>query len=106
MPPLHCSINHKTMLAMRELTFDQLPKAVVQLFDKLEGIEQLLLERQTPPPPADDFLSLKEAADFLSIAPQTMYQNVKRIPHHKRFGKLYFKRSELVAYLEAGTKNQ
>lgn len=56
----------------------------------------------TPPPPADDFLSLKEAAQFLHVAEQTMYQNIKHIPHQKRFGKLYFKRSELEAYLEEG----
>lgn len=87
---------------MRELTFDQLPKAIIQLYDKLEGIEQLLLERQTPPPPTDDYLNLKDSAKFCHVAEQTMYQNVKRIKHSKRFGKLYFKRSDLVAYLEEG----
>ena len=90
---------------MRELTFDQLPSAVVQLFNKLEGIEALLLERQQVPPPDDDFLLLKEAAEFMHSAEQTVYQNIKKIPHYKRFGKLYFKRSELVAYLENGKKN-
>lgn len=80
---------------------------------RLNNLEALTLEvlqylrgANPTPPPADDFLSLKDAADFLSVAPQTMYQNIKHIPHSKRFGKLYFKRSELVAYLEAGTKNQ
>lgn len=81
---------------------------------RLNNLEALTLEvlqhlrgTNTSPPPADDFLSLKEAAEFLHVAPQTIYQNIKRIPNHKRFGKLYFKRSELVAYLEEGaTKNQ
>lgn len=93
---------------MTELTFDQLPKAVIQLYNKLEGIEALLLERQqiAAPSPADDFLTLKDTAEFLSVAPQTIYQNIKRIPHQKRFGKLYFKRSELVAYLEQGAAPQ
>lgn len=76
---------------------------------RLNNLEALTLQvlqhlrsNDSTPPPADDFLSLKEAASFLGIAPQTMYQNVKRIPHHKRFGKLFFRRSELVAYLEDG----
>ena len=78
---------------------------------KLVRLERLLLEMRddltaAPAPAADDFLSLKEAAEFLSVAPQTIYQNIKRIPHHKRFGKLYFKRSELVAYLEQGATAQ
>ena len=80
---------------------------------RLTNIEALTLEvlellssSSISPPPADDYLSLKEAAEFLSVAPQTMYQNIKRIPHQKRFGKLYFKRSELVAYLENGATAQ
>lgn len=57
----------------------------------------------SPPPPADDFLSVKEAAEFLNVAPQTIYQNVKRIRHSKRMGKLHFRRSDLVDFIENGT---
>ena len=52
----------------------------------------------------NEYLTVDEAAKFLKVARQTIYQNVKRLPHIKRFGKLYFKVSELVAYLEAGQK--
>lgn len=74
---------------------------------RLNRIESLLLEIQESKPvftpaPADEFLSLKDAAQFLGVAPQTMYQNIKKLPHMKRFGKLTFKRSELIAYLEEG----
>ncbi len=96
---------------MSELTqfkifFQGLVKPIIN-----EAIEEaitkaLSLPPAPTPPPADDYLSLKDAADFLSVAPQTMYQNTKRIPHIKRFGKLYFKRSELVAYLEQGATAQ
>lgn len=78
------------------------------LESRLSRIEELILDLKypsttaTPPPPADEFLSLKQAAEFLSIAPQTVYQNVKRIPHSKRFGKLFFRQSDLIAYLEEG----
>lgn len=47
-------------------------------------------------------LSVKQAADFLNIAPQTVYQRIKKIPHKKRFGKLYFYASDLRAYINGG----
>ena len=52
-------------------------------------------ENETP-------ITLKQAADFLGIAPQTVYQQIKKIPHNKRFGKLYFFESELLEYLKGG----
>ncbi len=84
----------------------------VSIESKLLRLERQLLEMRdiltasSTPAPADDFLSLKEAAEFLNVAPQTIYQNIKRIPHMKRFGKLAFKRSELLAYLEEGRVTQ
>ena len=47
-------------------------------------------------------LTLKEAANFLGIAPQTVYQNIKKIPSRKKHGRHYFLKSELAAYLQAG----
>ena len=47
-------------------------------------------------------LDVKRAATFLGISQQTIYQNIGKIPHSKRFGKLYFLRSELEAYLADG----
>ena len=48
----------------------------------------------------DAILRTKEAAKLLGISVQTIYKNSWKIPHMKRFGKLYFKKSELIAYLE------
>ena len=53
------------------------------------------LDNETP-------LSVKQAADFLGIAPQTIYQRIKVLPHKKRFGRLYFYPSDLRAYLNDG----
>jgi predicted DNA-binding transcriptional regulator AlpA len=47
-------------------------------------------------------LNLKEAADFLGLAEQTLYQRVKKVPHTKRFGRLYFFEDELLDYLKTG----
>lgn len=45
-------------------------------------------------------LSLSEAAEFLGISDQTIYQNIKKLPHRKKFGRLYFFTFELLAYLD------
>ncbi len=48
------------------------------------------------------YLTASDAAKFLGIAKQTLYQSVSQVPHTKRFGKLYFLESDLTAYLEGG----
>lgn len=55
-----------------------------------------------PGPDEEKPLSVGQAAEFLNISEQTVYQNVKKIPHKKRFGRLYFYRAELAEYLNAG----
>ena len=51
-------------------------------------------------------LSLKEAAVFLKLAPQTIYGFTSKrvIPFLKRGKKLYFKRTDLEQWLETGKK--
>jgi len=50
-----------------------------------------------------DFL---EMCDFLGIAQSTGYQRVSRgeIPHFKKGRRLYFRKSELVAWIESGRR--
>ena len=51
-----------------EMTFEKLPEAVSQLFDKLEIIEQLILSKSnTPLPEADQLLTIKQAAAILHL---------------------------------------
>ena len=47
-------------------------------------------------------LNVEQAAEFLGVSKQTIYQNIARLPKRKRFGRLYFFRSELAEYLNAG----
>ena len=49
-----------------------------------------------------EHLTAAEAAKYLSIAKQTLYQNIEKVPHTKRFGKLYFLQSDLEDYLKGG----
>ena len=48
------------------------------------------------------FLTVKEAAEFLGLAIQTIYQlsHYREIPHYKPNGKrIYFKKSDLIDYV-------
>lgn len=91
---------------MEVLTFEQLPQAVSLLHDKLNHIEQLLREGNNQPAPADELLSISEAAKFLNLSVPTLYGKVSRkeIPVNKQGKRLYFYRSELADWIKAGRK--
>lgn len=42
-----------------------------------------------------NYITPQEAADFLGISLQTLYQHIDRVPSHKRYGKLCFWKPEL-----------
>jgi hypothetical protein len=50
----------------------------------------------------DDPIDPKSAADYLNLSTSAVYKNLDKIPHRKRHGKLYFFKSELRSYLDAG----
>lgn len=92
---------------MNELTFDQLPKAISEMADRLEKIEKLLLSQANPTQPeADQFLTIKQVAEILSLSVPTIYGLVQRaeIPSCKRGKRLYFSRQELMDWIKAGRK--
>ncbi len=51
-----------------------------------------------------DVMDLKEVAAFLKVSRHTIYRmtHKREIPHYKKGGKLYFKRSEIEAYRDSG----
>lgn len=49
-------------------------------------------------------ITMEEAAKILMMAPQTIYHNIDKIPHHKRNGRLYFFESELIDYIRTGSE--
>lgn len=79
-----------------------------EIYERLGNIEGFLLaldEKLTaspsqPPTDGKLYLSAKQAADFMGIKLQTLYQNIDRIPHLKKHGKLLFTRDGLIAYIE------
>lgn len=92
---------------MEHITFEQLPNAVGQIFNKLERLEQLLRNQNTTViEQPEKLLSIQEAADFLNLKVPTIYTKVSRgeLPVMKRSNRLYFSQSELLEYLKTGRK--
>lgn len=89
------------------ITFDELPKAVGQLYEKLESIEKLLLQKSSPVlVESDQLLTIQQAADLISLSVPTIYGLVSRkeIPVSKRGKRLYFSKQELTDWIKAGRK--
>ena len=92
---------------MEQLTFEQLPKAFSQFNDRLENIEKLLLQRSNPiTPETDQLLTIKQAAELITLSVPTLYGLVSRkeIPVSKRGKRLYFSKFELTDWIKAGRK--
>ncbi len=62
----------------------------------------------TPEPtqPTPDILNFDEMCNFLGIAKPTGYAKTSNgdLPHFKKGGKLYFKMSELITWIESGRR--
>ena len=86
---------------MNKPSFDELPNAVGQMIEKLNSIEQLL-KSYNPLEPADQPLTVKEAAKFLNISVPTVYDYVhkREIPYSKLRKNLYFSRQELIEWIK------
>lgn len=92
---------------MTEITFNELPKVVSQLAEKLNNIERLLLAQNNgKEPETDKFFSIKEAAEFINLSVPTVYGLVHRsaIPCMKRNKRLYFSKFELKEWISSGRK--
>lgn len=89
----------------QEITFDSLPKAMASLFEEVKQIKSLILDTSTKEA-GDQLFSIQETAEFLHVKRQTLYSYVSKgiIPHHKRAGRLYFSKSELIEWIKAGNK--
>lgn len=78
---------------------------------RLSNIETLLLDikhnpKQRPTELPEQPLSIKEAAELLTLSVPTIYSKVSKgeLPVMKRGNRLYFSRTELLEYLKAGRK--
>jgi len=57
-------------------------------------------------PDNDELLTVDEAAKFLKVTRPTIYGYLynKQIPNLKKRGRVYFKKSELIAWLQTGSR--
>lgn len=91
-----------------KITYDTVPQALSYLIGKVEKLESLL-ETATPTAPAEKqpvWMTMEEFRAFHPEhpAPTTVYGWVRNglIPHYKKGKKLFFKRSEIEAWLDDG----
>ncbi len=94
---------------MTELTYNDLPQAVTQLYNKLENIERLLLEKSTTAlPQPESWFDLNELVKYdpEKRTKPTFYGYIHRreIPFHKRLKKVVFLKSEIDSWLMQGKK--
>ena len=92
---------------MENLTFDQIPAAVVKLYEKLLSIEKILVDlRLEKALPEQDLLNIQQASELVTLAVPTLYSKVsqKQIPFCKKGKRLYFSRSELLYWINTGKK--
>lgn len=91
---------------MYNLSFEDLPQAISQLYQKLDSIQKLLLEKEESQSQiqSTNFLTVQQAADFLDLSKATVYSKCSRgdLPYMKRGKRLYFSQTELDEYLESG----
>lgn len=89
---------------MKPFTFDQIPKLMGKLFDKMEHIEMLLRTISHETRIEEQLLNVKEASKLLNLSVATLYSKVSRneIPVCKKGKKLYFSKTELTAWVQSG----
>ncbi len=75
-----------------------------------ESLEKVLASTKIIKAQSDELpelLNISQAAGYLSLAKQTLYGFTSKglIPHVKRGKKLYFKKSELIKWVNKGNNN-
>jgi excisionase family DNA binding protein len=88
-----------------KITFEGLPMAISSLAEEVKQIKALILETSTKDG-ADSILTIEETSEFLHVQKQTLYSYVSKglIPNHKRAGRLYFLKNELIDWIKSGNK--
>lgn len=84
-------------------------KVIVVQPDELQtmidaSVQKALTTKGVPvsdPNPQPEHFNVEQAAEFIDLAPQTIYGLTSRneIPHYKRGKKLYFLKAELVSWM-------
>jgi excisionase family DNA binding protein len=91
-----------------KISFNDVPKAVAHLIDKVEKIETLLTEKQPQAQESDQWLNLNDLCKYHPDHPAkpTVYAWIgqRSIPYHKKGKKLMFLKSEIDNWLKEGRR--
>lgn len=87
-----------------EISFDKLPQAVSEIYEKLVSIERLILQSKSEVVETDELFNIQQAAEFLNLRVPTIYSLVSKsaIPNSKKGKRLYFSKLELLDWIKTG----
>lgn len=92
-----------TKLMIMKIPFEDLPNQVFLLRQEIQELKELL-KMKVAPESNNEYMDTKSASEFLKTTPVALRQRIYKgedIPHMKKERLLYFKKSDLIAYLEA-----
>lgn len=91
-----------------EISFNDVPKAVAHLINKVDKIETLLSSKQPQPQESNQWLNLDDLCKYHPDHPAkpTVYAWIgqRSIPYHKKGKKLMFLKSEIDTWLKEGRR--
>ena len=91
-----------------DISFNDVPRAVAHLINKVENIETLLNATQPQAQESDQWLNLNDLCNYHPDRPAkpTVYAWIgqRSIPYHKKGKKLMFLKSEIDAWLKEGRR--
>lgn len=105
------NIKSDSSMSEKNITFEDLPKAMSWMMDKLDKLDSKIDGLHNIPlvRPADQWMNLKELCEYLPSHPaeQTVYgwTSCHQIPYHKRGKRIMFLRAEIDAWLHDGKRN-
>ena len=92
----------------QNLSFDELPRAVSLISERLDAVYQIVAQIKEPQPSIqpDKLLSVEQAAQMLRLSKATVYSKVSRgeLPTMKQGNRLYFSHQELLEHLKRSRK--
>ncbi len=79
----------------------------LEITSRLDRIEAMLAKPKKTEQPQAEYWTIDQAAEFLNKAVPTLYGLVHRkiLTPKKRGNRLYFKRTDLINWLESGNRN-
>lgn len=88
-------------------TFDEIPNILKRIEDRLDKIEEILLERIQNELTDIEFIDAIEACEILKISLPTLYSKVslREVPFYKKGNRLHFSKAELLKWIQEGKKN-